>query len=293
VWRPDWALSLLAVTALILFLPKMLSVVLILLQGKVRPYGGFFRLAASVFLEILLSSLSAPIRMVFHTRFVLSNLLGRTVTWRSQEREDKETSWREAIRHHGLDSLLASAWGVSLFWLNPDYFWWVTPIVAALILSMPLSVYTSRVRLGDRARALGLFCIPEETSPPQELRDLAAYLEAAEQRAAALPAAERDGFVRAAVDPSVNAVRAALARGRRRRRPAIRAARLALLERALAEGAAALSRRERALLLSDPELATELHRRVWQLADRLAALWGRPALECGATAPLSSSLSRP
>jgi len=31
----------------------------------------------------VISSLLAPIRMVFHSRFVLLNLLGRTVTWRS------------------------------------------------------------------------------------------------------------------------------------------------------------------------------------------------------------------
>ena len=115
-------------------------------------------------LEILLSSLLAPIRMVFHSRFVLTNLLGRTVSWRSQGREDAETSWREAIRHHGFDTLFASAWGAALFWLNPDYFWWVTPIIGALILSVPVSVLASRVPPRRAARgAAGLFLIPEES----------------------------------------------------------------------------------------------------------------------------------
>src|SRR4029077_6601631 len=96
VWRPDWALGLLAVIAMILFLPKVLSFVLIVVRRRTaRRYGGILRLGTSIVLEILLSSLLAPIRMVFHSRFVLMNLLGRTVSWRSQARGDDQTTWRE------------------------------------------------------------------------------------------------------------------------------------------------------------------------------------------------------
>src|SRR6185369_13369489 len=122
IWRPTLALSLLAVTGVILFLPKLLSIILIAVKSPTpRLYGGFIRLSFSVLLEILFSSLLAPIRMVFHSRFVVQNLLGRTVTWRSQGRDDSETSWREAVRHHGFDSVFASAWAISLYLLNPSY----------------------------------------------------------------------------------------------------------------------------------------------------------------------------
>jgi membrane glycosyltransferase len=93
VWRADWALALLAVTAIILFVPKLLAVALITMRREAKQYGGLFRLLPSVLVEIALSSLFAPIRMVFHTRFVAMNLLGRTVTWKSGKREDSETSW--------------------------------------------------------------------------------------------------------------------------------------------------------------------------------------------------------
>src|SRR6185369_9773288 len=170
IWRPNWARALLAVTGMILFLPKLLSIALIALKSRdTRAYGGFGKLSLSVLLEVMMSSLLAPIRMVFHSRFVLQNLLGRTVTWRSQGRDDTETSWSEAIRHHGIDTVVACAWGGTLFWLNPDYFWWVLPIIGALILSVPLSVLASRVTLGERARAKRLFLIPEEIDPPREL----------------------------------------------------------------------------------------------------------------------------
>jgi membrane glycosyltransferase len=278
VWRPDWALALIAVIGMILFLPKVLSILLIVFKRRnACAYGGVGRLTVSVVLEIVLSSLLAPIRMVFHSRFVLMNLLGRTVSWRSQGRGDDETTWREAIRHHGLDTLFASAWGAALFWLNPGYFWWVTPIVGALILSVPVSVYASRVSLGERARRLGLFLIPEESDPPPELQDLYAFHADALHATDRLPPAERDGFVRAAVDPYVNALRRALAGAPRAVRGSIRARRRALLERALADGPASLSARERRVLLLDPEATDELHRRVWALHDRdRAARWGRP-----------------
>ncbi len=283
IWRPDWALALLGVIGMILFFPKALSIVLIVLKRRdARAFGGVTRLTLSVVLEIILSSLLAPIRMVFHSRFVLLNLLGRTVGWRSSGRGDAETGWREAIRHHGLDSLFASAWGTTLFWLNPGYFWWVTPSIGALILSVPVSVYSSRVSLGERARRRRLFLIPEENAPPAELRDLQELQRAARQRAAERPPAEADGFVRAAVDPYMNAVHRALVGRRRSVREGIRASRRALLERALAEGPEVLTRQERRILLRDPDTTDALHRAVWSIVDRhQASRWGRPGAAGG------------
>jgi membrane glycosyltransferase len=287
IWRPDWALSLMAVIAAILFLPKVLAIILVVAKSRnVRAFGGVGRLTLSVFLEIVLSSLLAPIRMVFHTRFVLMNLLGRTVGWRSSGRDDVDTTWREAFRHHGLDTFVASAWGGLLYWLNPGYFFWVTPIVGALILSVPVSVFTSRTRVGDRARRWGLFLIPEESAPPQELRDMHGFVAEARRRAAALVPEERDGFVRAAVDPYVNAVHRVLLGRSRSLRASIRAARRELIERVLRDGPSGLSARERRVLLRDPDATEELHRRVWALDDRTrAARWGRPGRPAGPPPP--------
>jgi len=278
IWRPDWAMSLMGVTGLLLFLPKLLSVLLITFKDRrTRQFGGFVRLVLSVLLEIVVSSLLAPIRMVFHTRYVITNLLGRTVSWKSQGREDADTGWGEAIRHHGLDSLVASAWGAGLYWLNPAYFWWVTPIIGALIVSVPVSALMSRVRLGDLTRRLGLFRIPEESEPPPELRDVHALVAAAQARRAEVPAAERDGFVAAVVDPALNAVHRATLRGRRRLAAEIREERATLLARALADGPDALDDRARRVLLMDPDAVDVLHARVWALEAReRAARWGRP-----------------
>jgi membrane glycosyltransferase len=275
VWRPDWALWLLATTGAILFLPKFLSILLIMIRhGGARSFGGIGRLTLSVLLEIALSALFAPIRMVFHARFVATNLMGRTVVWRSSAREDTETTWRDALRQHGIDTLWATAWGIGVYWLNPHYFWWLTPIVVALILSVPLSAITSWVSLGDRARRLGLFLIPEETAPPIELRELAAECETAHQRKAAEELPYVDGFVRAVVDPTANAIHRALLGGARSVKPSIRRARQALAERALSKGPTALSAQDRRVLLFDPGLLGTLHRAVWQSDTEPARAWG-------------------
>ena len=280
IWRPDWALSLFKVTLVTLFLPKILGAVLVLVRGELRSFGGFVRFSTSVLLEIFASSLYAPIRMVFHTKFVVTNLLGRIVAWRSPQRGDHETSWSEALRDHTGATLFACAWGGGVYWLNREYFWWLTPIIGALVLSIPLSVWMSRLRFGEAARRCGLFLTPEETAPPLELAQYAEALEGARRETAARAPQERDGFVRAVVDPYLNAVHRWLLREPRSLRPSIRLARRALVERALTEGPATLDRRARRILLSDPSAVDELHRRVWELpAAEQARHWGRPGVD--------------
>jgi membrane glycosyltransferase len=277
IWRPDWALALLTVTLLILFVPKLLGALLVFLRpGRARPFGGAIRFLASVAIEFLASSLFAPIRMLFHTKFALTNLIGRIVVWRSPPRGDHETGWKEAIRHHGVATISATAWGAAIYWLNPQYAWWLAPIVGALIISIPVSVLVSRVSIGAAARRAGLLVTPEETAPPPEIVELDARIAAAREKERELEPAERDGFVRGVVDPYVNAVHRWLLRGPRSLSPAIREKRGKLIERALADGPAALGVNERRILLVDPERIDELHRRVWELAGKRARAWGRP-----------------
>jgi membrane glycosyltransferase len=280
IWRPDWAYSLLTVTMLILFVPKILSAILVVVRGPgVRRYGGFFGFVTSIMLEFIASTLFAPIRMLFHSKFVLTNLMGRIVVWRSPGRGDQETTWGEAARRLGFATVFATAWGAGVYWLNPAYFWWLTPIVAALVLSVPVSVLVSRVRLGGRARALRLFVTPEESQPAPEVVDLDHLVAAARKRERELPAPERDGFVRAMVDPLVNALHRWTLRGPRSLRPSIREKRRKLVERLISEGPQALTVRERKILLLDASEIDDAHRRVWALGDpERARRWGRPGL---------------
>ena len=110
--------------------------------------------------------------MMFHSRFVFLTLLGQQVGWGTQARSDQGTGWLEALRFHGRELVLGVLWGAVMYLINPSFFWWLTPILIALIFSIPLTVYTSRADVGRRLRRSGLFLIPEEIEPPPELASL-------------------------------------------------------------------------------------------------------------------------
>ena len=137
VWRPERAGALFAVVFGVLLLPKLLAVVLELARGSAAAFGGIWTMLRGVFLESLATALFAPIRMAFYCRFVVLNLLGRSVVWRGGADELGETSWREALRRHGADTLVACVWALGVHWLHPAAFWWLAPVAGALVLSGP------------------------------------------------------------------------------------------------------------------------------------------------------------
>ena len=252
-WRPEWAVGLLAATATLLFLPKLLSVMLVP-SGRVHRYGGKFAMLASVALEMLSSAVLAPIRMLFHTRFVIAALAGWSVQWKSPPREDASTTWGDALHRHGLHTAFGVVWAAVAYWLNPAFLWWLLPVVGALMLSIPVSVFTSRAALGERFRRWKLFLIPEESDPPQEICATLRHL-----RASPPPPT----FADAVVDPAVNALVAGLAIPRTALPTKAREHRNTLVERALVEGPRSLDVREQSMLLNDPLALSQLHFAVW------------------------------
>ncbi|HEU0196700.1 MAG TPA: glucans biosynthesis glucosyltransferase MdoH [Nevskiaceae bacterium] len=266
-WHPSWAIALFSATAVLLFLPKILAVLLTIAQGA-RAYGGAFRLILSAALELLFSTLLAPIRMLFHTRFVVFALLGIATQWKSPPRANAQTPWRMALSRHAFDTVLGTVWAVGVYYVNPGYLWWLAPIVGALIVSVPLSVYSSRTGLGRAARRAGLLLIPEESEPPPELRATSCYT----AETPPLP-----GFVDAIVDPTLNALLCASGEPRPIRPAGTRAKRQQILERALEKGPTRLTPLARNTLLSDPLTLSDLHLKIWA-AQNTDSHWTLPAL---------------
>ena len=92
------SLNLLITTAVFLFSPKILSILLVTLsREKAARFGGVLRMSLSVLLETVFSTLLAPLRMLFHAWYCVLNLIGRKLTWGSQARLQKRTSFREAL----------------------------------------------------------------------------------------------------------------------------------------------------------------------------------------------------
>jgi membrane glycosyltransferase len=272
VWYPQWALVLLSMTATLLLLPKLLGVLLIMVQrGRSRLFGGRMRLLAGMLTEIFFSALFAPIRMLFHSKFVFFTLLGRQVGWAPQTRSDQGTGWGEAIRFHGGGTVIALIWGLILFATNRPFFWWICPIILPLLLSIPLSVLSSRPGIGKYFRKSGLFLIPEEIEPPVELLE---FQEKHGSRGRILPIPEEAGFIRAIVDPNVNALhRAFLRKGKMP--PGLARRCQELRDKALSLGPGSLTPAEKKTLLSDPQRILELHRAVWEEPNpQKAEMWG-------------------
>ena len=121
---------------------------------------------------------------------------------------------------------------------------------------------------------LGLLLIPEETEHPVVLKSLEASLASEHKTFASFP--EAGGFVKAVINPVVNAIHLGLLRGKEGKvTQAIAAGRAGLLEKAMSQGPLALSPREKRIILYDPLLLKELHRRVWETPnDRVVSLWG-------------------
>src|SRR5215469_5056832 len=204
---PQWKISverqaiwLFVLVMSMLILPKLLGLLVHLREPKRRAqFGGPVKLALSVFLETLSSTLLAPNLAYLQTRFLFGILMGKSVKWEAQQREDHGTSFREALRRHWVGTLLGLLWSGLLLSTVPKLFWWFSPFCLGLVLAIPLSIWTSRTKPGDWARKRRLFLIPEELEPPHILQRLHQELALAPSQPWARV---RDGLTRVLQDSS-------------------------------------------------------------------------------------------
>ena len=161
---------LLGFTLVVLLLPKVLGAILAMRDRMLRrEFGGTAALCVGLLVEQLFSMLLAPSMMLFHSTFVAQTLLGRSVSWNAQERTERGLTMREAFRRQKWHLALGIVWGAAMLYLAPQFFWWLTPVLAGLLVGIPLTVWTSRVSAGRLLRRMGLLLTPEETAPPYEL----------------------------------------------------------------------------------------------------------------------------
>lgn len=256
-----------------IFLPKVLGLVRVLRHRRFRErFGGGWSVIRSAVLEIIISVLLAPVMMVAHTGMVVSLLMGRVVGWPPQTRETDGTPWGDAVRV----LYPALVLGGMCLWVSLQiggYFpIWMSPIWIGLLLSVPLSVWTSRVSVGRWLRDRGIFLTPEEVEVPEVLR----WVEGGGASGDGVLDAqhgERMGAVAAVVDPYVNAVHVSLLE------PEEGAGDLELVKKSLERGLRGLGRDELERLLQSGATMLALHRAVWLSdAQGMDGTWRR-ALE--------------
>jgi membrane glycosyltransferase len=263
------AIELVALTLVLLFLPRVLGIATTLPQA--RSYGGIFRMLFSALLENIFSILLAPVLMIFHTLFVLFTMLGVQIKWNPQNRADKGLDFVHCLKLYGCLTVLGAVlWPEAIGYLGREG-WWLSPIFAGWILAPFLAWLTSNLWLGRLLRRCGFFVTPEEVRPPPELQGLT---EEAKSRGVS-DARPAPLWVQALLSPYVQAVHLSLVRQGAHGKDETTARSLAeLRERLVREGPQSLSAPDTMRLLWHGETVFWLHQELWARPNsQLHASW--------------------
>jgi len=288
-WLGSWsgtaeAFLIFVICMVVIMMPKMLSLVDLARDlPRRRAFGGLIKATGGVIGETLFSTLHAPLLMLWHTRFVLTNLAGISVGWTTQKRTADGTSWLYAIQRHWGHTLIGIAWGWFTWRLDPGLFWWFTPLLAGMVCSVPLSVLTSRRSFGARARRAGLFLTPEETMPPEELVALWSRMKIHQLTDNQLFEGRAfSGLAMAVLDPYVNAIHVSLLREKQlnpvyaehfTRIGAGTDAARELGEKLLSAGPDQMKSSERMAVMADQRVMVWLHQQAWLRPEEKLAPW--------------------
>ena len=233
-------------TLVLLFGPKLLAVAAVLEDAALtRAHGGTRALVTGLLWESLFSTLMAPIVMLQHSWYVFSILMGMATGWNPQTRTDRALPLKLVARKFAAHTLIGAVAALGLWYEAPGIFNWFVPLLAGLLLSIPLIVLSSSPLLGQIAREDHLFLVPSESRGLRVLdraHALAAGHEAFSERAQHL----------VLEDARVRELHLALLKDAPA--PAVDPLLLwSLRERAKRRETASFSRDDWTLLLSDPE----------------------------------------
>lgn len=199
-------IALFVLSMFMLIFPKFLGLIIYLLENRdAKKIGGRGGAVKSVLVEIVISALSAPIMMMFQSKFVFDIFAGNDVGWATQNRGDKGTSFKEAVTRHIWHTLLGIVTTIVIWFYAHSLFWWMLPITIGLMLSVPISMISSRVAAGKWFKERHYFIIPEEADEPHILRRAKKF---AEELGAKVPA--QSGMELVVSDSVMNALHIAM-----------------------------------------------------------------------------------
>ncbi len=143
----------------LLLLPKLAILAEAIVTRRARRFGGAARSALSVVTETALTSLIAPLMLMYQSRAVLEVLSGRDGGWPANQRGEGQLTWREGWAAGQWIAL----WGASALavvaWFAPDLLIWMAPVGVPMILAPLLITWTSR------PGAHTLFTVPDDLRP--------------------------------------------------------------------------------------------------------------------------------
>lgn len=173
-FRGDTGVLLLATILTMIFAPKLASIIDVVSRTRSRrAFGGPLRIAASVFGELVFFALIAPAVAVSVTVFLLGLPFGRRITWAAQQRAAERVPLAVAAARLWPQLAFGAALTAVYAAISADALALASPIVAGLLVAVPLTVVTSSTGFGQWLARIGLFRLPEETAPPLPLVPLA------------------------------------------------------------------------------------------------------------------------
>lgn len=252
------ALTLLSVA--LLFCYKLFGVFEALKNGTIKKFGGVLNANLGIVAESIISMLVTPVKMLYYTRFIVEILAGKKVAWVSQQRNGYQLGWRGSWKEYRWVVIIGVIWASLLAYFNPVVFLWMLPVLAGMILVVPIAVYSS-IPMNHQAM---LFRIPDETRPP----DVLIYFERFYPQLLDMPClASQDPFVTVIVDPVAHRQHLAYVPYRKQVPENVRIKRNDIAERLMKGGPDAIDAAERMIVLEDPMLLCRLHSQVWQLPE--------------------------
>lgn len=188
-----------AATMGVLLAPKFISYVLLLFDSRRRRAFGAAPAFFSMLVETLISGLLAPVMMLVQSGGVAGILAGRDVGWQPQRRDDGSVPVMDLVRRYGGHTLLGVLLGTVAYLIAPPLFWWMSPVILGLLLSVPLAAFTATRSGGGMFRRIGLLVIPEERAAPEVVVRAGALVR---ELSATTPASE-DAVERLAREPDL------------------------------------------------------------------------------------------
>jgi membrane glycosyltransferase len=172
-FHADAGLLLFGLIMTMVFAPKIATLAVVLLSPAKRlAFGGTLRLIIGFFSEVIFSTLLAPIVALAHTRFLLGLPFGRAAVWSAQRRTGHRVALGEGLKRLWLQTLFGGSAVVWLFLTAPAALIGFLPFLLGSVFAVPIAVVTAAPRLGLMLGRVGMWRIPDETAPSNELRVL-------------------------------------------------------------------------------------------------------------------------
>ncbi len=155
----------------LLFLPKVLIVIDAASSGRVRGFGGTVRAVHSTLTELLFSSITAPLFLMFQTRSVMQVLRGADGGWPAQTRGDGTLGLGDAwAASHWIVTTGVVVLGAAQ-WFAPALVLWLLPVALPMVFAPVLISWSSKPGRS------GVFVTPTDIAPAPVMGLQAAVLQ--------------------------------------------------------------------------------------------------------------------